>query len=172
MAQITDFSGLAKLGISVATAFSFLVGADAYIGTTDAQSKPPHELKKNQFVSALHDIKASANDVNKVLDQVIAKLLTEPETIKDLNASKFATIADGLRSLEHYIRGADEFKGEPGQRREFLKSLTSIRSRTSDIVSIVKQSKPPESTFDSNISPVALATLAKNGSRYAAKLAG
>lgn len=173
MAQAADTpSGLLKLGTAVATAFSLLVASDAYIDTQPRATKPAHENSARLFVEALHEIKASAAEINQILDKVLLKLLNERDTVRSLNLSTFITLGDGLRSLEQHIRQSEDFKGEPGQRREFLKALASIRSRVTDITSIALQSRPPSSTFDSTIDRTGLATLAENGTRYASKLAG
>lgn len=173
MAQAADTpSSLRKLGTAVATAFSLLAAADAYIDPQQPASKPAHEQNARLFVSALHEIKASATEINHILDKVLLKLLNERDSVRSLNVSTFIVLGDGLRSLEQHIRQSEDFKGEPGQRREFLKALASIRSRVADITSTALQSKPPSSTFESTIDRTGLAALAENGTRYASKLAG
>ncbi|WP_157731463.1 hypothetical protein [Azotobacter chroococcum] len=166
---------LAGLGASAAAAISILLGADIPPMNVAAGAPYMHTQQakvSQQLVNVLEEIKASANELNEILDQVLIKLVNDPASAQQLSASQFPLLAETLRSLERYVRQAEDFCAGDVQRRDFLRALASIRSRVVDIVSIARQSSEPEAIFESSIDRKGLAALAELGTRNLHKLAG
>jgi hypothetical protein len=177
MAQEDNISrALAGLGASTIAAIGILLGADippACAAPATAYTHHPQASKaQDQLIAVLESIKASATELNSLLDEVLLTILKDRAAVERLSASRFPLLAETLRSLEHAVRQVEDLGVGAAQRKEFLKALASIRSRVVDISSIIRQSKSAEMPFESSVDRKGLAALTEHSTRNLYQIAG
>lgn len=167
------FRALAGLGASAAAAIGILLGAD--ISATHVTAEPPYAqaqaVPSQQLVDVLESIKASAAELNALLDEVLLTIIKDRRAVERLSASRFPLLAETLRNLEQAVRQVEDLGVGAARRKEFLKALASIRSRVVDISSIIRQAGTTES-FEGSVDRKGLAALTEHSTRNLYQIAG